>query len=162
MNAFSGSSLSSNGPVALEDIPVAVPRRHFGLIEEKEIALDWPKIVSRLTRLGVSPANIDNSRRDAHRNGSCVTRELIALGLLDETAYYQSLAIELGLEFVETVDPNSLIMLPGHDLSTIRNAATIKALAKGGESILFTAPDDQQLVVLIRNLQRYPSRSSPH
>jgi cellulose synthase/poly-beta-1,6-N-acetylglucosamine synthase-like glycosyltransferase len=118
--------------------------------------LDWAETVSRLQRLGVSAANIETCRRLSHENGSTLSRELIARGLLNEELYYKSLAADLGITFAGKIDPNSLIVLPGHSLATLRKASVIKALAPGGESLLLSAPDDHQLSVLIRSLRRFP------
>jgi cellulose synthase/poly-beta-1,6-N-acetylglucosamine synthase-like glycosyltransferase len=161
MNAFGGGSLSSNGLHAHENLqaidhPEADVWRNnnpSGAIDKA----DWARTVTRLRQLGVSPQDIGTCRRDAHRYGSTLTRELIAKGLLDEVSYYKALAAELGLAFMESLDPNALIVLPGNSLPTLRSAATVKAILPGGVSILLTAPDDRQLAVLVRNLRRNPS-----
>jgi cellulose synthase/poly-beta-1,6-N-acetylglucosamine synthase-like glycosyltransferase len=116
----------------------------------------WAATVSRLVRFGVSPIDITNCRRAAHRHGSTLTRELIANGLLNETAYYEALAVELGLRFVKTLDCNSLVLLPGHTLPPLRTAATVKTLLPSGETVLLIAPDDRQLAVLEESLRRSP------
>jgi cellulose synthase/poly-beta-1,6-N-acetylglucosamine synthase-like glycosyltransferase len=160
MNAFVGSSVSVEDIGPFEGSPavsaVTAERLRCRVSDHTEQVLDWSDFISRLMRLGVSPQELETCRRAAHKNGSTLSRELIAEGLLDEVAYYKSVAADFGLTFVEAVDPNSLIVLPGHTLSTLRNAATIKALAPGGERILLTAPDDRQLAVLVQNLKLNP------
>jgi cellulose synthase/poly-beta-1,6-N-acetylglucosamine synthase-like glycosyltransferase len=157
MNAFGRGSLSSNGLHSIENFQ-SIDQLHADFRQDTRSSqaldnADWPRTVSRLTKLGVSPEDIGTSRRDAHRHGSTLTRELIAKGLLNEVSYYKVLAAELGLVFMESVEPNALIVLPGHSLPTLRTAATVKAIMPGGTSILLAAPDDRQLAVLARNLR---------
>ncbi len=160
MNAFDRDAVSLQNDAAFDHTncnpePATLilgPNMH----DRRHDALDWTSTVSRLLRLGVSAANIENCRRQAHRNGSTLSRELVVCGLMDEVLYYQELAADLGVGFAGTVDPMSLIVLPGHSLSSLRKAAVIKALAPGGQSFLLSAPDDHQLVALVRSLRRSP------
>jgi cellulose synthase/poly-beta-1,6-N-acetylglucosamine synthase-like glycosyltransferase len=160
MNAFGGGSLSSNGLHARENFQ-AIDHLEADFWRNRKPSeaidtADWARTVSRLTKLGVSSKDIGAYRRDAHRYGSTLTSELIAKGLLNEVSYYKALAAELGVAFMESLDPNALIVLPGISLPTLRGAATVKSLLPGGASILLTAPDDRQLAVLARNLRRNP------
>lgn len=160
MNVLSGkksssSSLETSRNFFLPDDQNGQPGSHGSEIKAGADD-DWTATIARLTRLGVSPRDVTNCRRNAYRHGSTLTRELIANGLLNETAYYEALANELGLRFIETPDCNALILLPEHTLSTLRTAATVKTLLPSGESVLLTALDDRQLAVMADNLRRHP------
>jgi cellulose synthase/poly-beta-1,6-N-acetylglucosamine synthase-like glycosyltransferase len=118
---------------------------------------DHGETLALLLRLGVSAADIENCRWLSKKNGSTLSRELIAGNLLDEERYYREVASNLSIGFAEVIDPNSLVVLPGHTLSTLRKAGVIKALAPGGESFLICAPDDDQLTALVKSLRRSPT-----
>lgn len=157
MNAVEGASqsLRDAGPLDLNrnNTPGTAPRLDLKFADN---SLEWTNTLARLLRLGVSAANIEHNRRMSHRNGSTLSRELIANGLLDESSYYRALAAELGVPFVDVIEPNRLVILPGHALSALRKATVIKALAASGKTFLLSAPDDRQLNILISSLHKNP------
>lgn len=118
---------------------------------------DEGETLSRLRRLGVSVNRIAGARRNAYLNGSTLVGELIANNEIDEATYYRCLARDLKLEFVENVDPSSLILSDTQSIKAICRAATVRCLAGKGATFALTAPSEQQISILTGALRCTPT-----
>lgn len=65
--------------------------------------------------MGIGKPTIAKALRLAITNGTTIEEELLSGGLIDETTYYEALAEELGLAFLQRIDPASVHDLPGLD-----------------------------------------------
>ena len=113
--------------------------------------------LSRLRRLGIMPCAAGRARRRAYENGSTLLAELFAGGELDETSWYKRLAEDLRLEFVDAVDPASLILSGDHSDAVICRAGTVRCLGGNGASFALMAPSQRQGELLAAALQKTPS-----
>ena len=74
-----------------------------------------PADIAFLARHGVAPSDLAEVARRAARLGVEASREIIALGLIDETEFYRAFAAELGLAF----HAGPLALRPGGDYGAI-------------------------------------------
>ena len=118
--------------------------------------LDWLPL---LRRLSVSLEQAGWLVRLARRNGSGFQAELLASGLVGESAFYRALAAELGLGFVAHVDPGRLIVNETLAISLLRRASwhfPVKLEEADGATTYLVAPDRLDPGRLRGLVERYP------
>ena len=112
--------------------------------------------LARLSGLGVPARYIEDARHRAYLNGSSLVEELIASGVLDERAYYRRLAKDLNLEFIEHIDPQSLIVPEDSKRQAVRAVRMIRCLGAKGLTYTLAAPSQKQLAVASQALRHTP------
>jgi cellulose synthase/poly-beta-1,6-N-acetylglucosamine synthase-like glycosyltransferase len=113
--------------------------------------------LGRLNRLGLMPSQAGRARRLASINGSSLMSELFASGDLDKTAWYKLLAQDFSLEFLETIDPDCLILTGEQSNADICKAGTVRCLGQKGATYALMAPSQAQSELLGAALRKSPS-----
>ncbi len=115
---------------------------------------DWFATLARLRRLGVDVRSMESARRLSWRNGSSLLDELIIAGHLREEAYYRAVASEMQVEFVECVDPDSLVLSGLRSFETLRAAGAVRYAGMAGATQMLLAPSQSQIALTNRALSR--------
>jgi len=105
-------------PVREEARPVffkATDRASQHTVFEDKAWDDGDPELAALTSLGFSKPLLAAAAERAHRNGTTVESELLMSGQVDETAYYAAIARFLRLDFIEAIDPTSIVDSPTLD-----------------------------------------------
>jgi glycosyltransferase XagB len=112
-------------------------------------------ILSRvLRRLNLADEQLAEAADRALRHSTSVDRELLAARAVTETAYYQAIAAELGLAFIETIDPHFVIVTPSIDALLIMPHKPL-VIDQRGRTCKLIAPDLAGLVSLAEMLSRH-------
>ena len=115
------------------------------------------EVFKRLEKLEASPTQLKSARRRSYQNGSDIVRELVAAGQLCETEYFRQVAADLNLDFVEKVDPATLVLPQGHKTETMLNAGAVRCMAQNREGFVLSAPSQPNVSLMSRTLSRTPS-----
>ena len=67
-------------------------------------------------RCGIGKPHVEAATKAARRNATSIERELIAEGLIEPELYYRWLAGELGLSYIDRIDPEEMVRLPHMDV----------------------------------------------
>ncbi|MEP9370637.1 glycosyltransferase family 2 protein [Mesorhizobium sp. KR1-2] len=116
---------------------------------------EWQPI---LARLGLSPDAALRFANQAQVNGTDFQSELLASGEVEEEDFFRALAQELGLPFVDEIDPDKLIMRQAHCLALLRKRGgyqPVKVEEASGISYLI-APERTGVAQMLELLARYP------
>ena len=111
-----------------------------------------------LTRIGVSAEKALHIAVQARVNGTDFQSELLASGVVDETAFSRAMAQEVGLAFVDYVDPERLIMRAKDCIALLRSRGKhhpVKYEDASGISFLI-APERIRIGEFRELLARYP------
>lgn len=111
-----------------------------------------------LARIGLSPGAALRFAKQAHENGTDFQSELLASGEVEEEDFFRALAQELGLPFVDEIDPEKLIMRQAHCLALLRKRGgyqPVKVEEASGISYLI-APERTGVAKMRELLGRYP------
>lgn len=107
-----------------------------------------------LKRLNLTDEQLKAAGDRASRHSTAIDRELLAARTVSETAYYQAVAAELGLAFIETIDPHFVVVTPLIDALLIMPHRPI-AIDQRGRMRKLIAPDLPGLVSLAEKLSRH-------
>ncbi|WP_417418049.1 glycosyltransferase family 2 protein [Hoeflea sp.] len=92
---------------------------------------------------GIGKPHIKAASEAARANGTTIEKELMAEGLIDPELYYRWLAAELGLAYLDEIDPDEVIRLPSMDVLLCRDGPL--RLSRAGEQITAIGPEARQL-----------------
>lgn len=116
----------------------------------------WPV----LEGLGLSHNDLATVERQARLAGVCFQRELVASGVIGEADLFYVLARHLGLDFVDEVRPESLLVREPQCLNILRRpsgTARVPALdLSTGQLVFLIAPQAVSIPAIRRLLARHP------
>ena len=118
--------------------------------------------LSLLERLVVPFHEAAHLAGQARRNGNDFQSELLASGLVDEDSFCRALAMELGLDYVASLDPERLIVRDANAVAFLRRRSwhiPVKIEEKDGATSCLIAPERLSLAYLRTLLDRYPQLS---
>ncbi|GLS29325.1 Glycosyltransferase like family 2 [Mesorhizobium albiziae] len=112
-----------------------------------------------LDRLGFSQLMRTHVAMRAHVNGVSLLRELHASGIVPEAALYRALADELGVDYLDCVDPDKLVVQEADIVALLgrRPGAAPVALRKKAGIDVIAATDGIDIPALKRRLLRSPA-----
>ncbi|WP_245292859.1 glycosyltransferase family 2 protein [Pararhizobium arenae] len=112
-----------------------------------------------LLKMGIGKPTIAKALRHAVANNTSIEDELLANNLVDETTYFEALAEELGLAFLQRIDGTHVHDLPGLDAQLSRPEVLLlqPPLARPVRAI---APKISQVAGLKNRLEQSPTLRS--
>jgi cellulose synthase/poly-beta-1,6-N-acetylglucosamine synthase-like glycosyltransferase len=141
---------------------VARPLADNGSLGEKLEAIlrfpeldNWAPVLDRLDLPGLSRTHIAT---EARVNGVTFFQQLLASGLVDETGVCRALADELGVSFLEKVDPAKVVAGDRHCLTllALRSGTAQMGIVHKGRLNLLLAPDRLDIAAMKDRLRRAP------
>jgi cellulose synthase/poly-beta-1,6-N-acetylglucosamine synthase-like glycosyltransferase len=103
---------------------------------------------------GIGKPHVRTAAVAATANSTTIEKELIAEGLIDIEPYYQWLANELGLDYVDDIDPADVVRLPSMDI-LLRRDGPLRLSRRGGQITVIT-PEARQLAAENARLDAHP------
>jgi Type II secretion system (T2SS), protein E, N-terminal domain len=116
---------------------------------------DWAPVFDRLALPGLSRTHIAT---EARVNGVTLFQQLLASGLVDETRLCRALADELGVPFLEKVDPEKVVVRDRHCLSLLahRSGTAQTGFVHEGKLNFLLAVDRLDIAAAKDRLRRAP------
>jgi len=115
-----------------------------------------PSETEFLRRLGIPEADLAAASANAVRHGTTVLPEIFALGFA-RRSYWSMLAGDLGLPFVDDLGQAALLADPGMLAVDAVRLATAILVRAGGETLLVTAPGENEIALLRGRLASNPA-----
>ncbi|MGL4488123.1 MAG: glycosyltransferase [Rhizobiaceae bacterium] len=112
----------------------------------------------RLTSLGVSRDDFTKAVYNSKRSGASVIEELIAAGTIDAETYYRHVALDLGVPFVASIAPSTILSEMNPHLMDQGTIYELFTSGEAGLSFLHTAPDLSREASLRALLTRDPDQ----
>ncbi len=112
-----------------------------------------------LARLPVTPTQLLRAAHRAAAHSTGFLAELLAVGAAPESHVYAAMAAELGVDFVEHLDPKSLAISDRDCFTMLRGNGSPKpvfAAGPAGIRLVVLAPDERQFDQLHRRLVQSP------
>jgi cellulose synthase/poly-beta-1,6-N-acetylglucosamine synthase-like glycosyltransferase len=98
-------------------------------------------LYARLNALGVTHEDFVSSVERSKQSGASVIQELIAHDVIDADSYFQRLAREMGVEYVEAIKPATILTDMNPKLLQQNQVPQLFGHGPGGMSLLYIAPD---------------------
>ncbi|MCY0149777.1 glycosyltransferase [Hoeflea sp. G2-23] len=92
---------------------------------------------------GIGKPHVDAALAAANANATTVEKELLAEGLIEPELYYRWLAGELGLNFIDRIDPAEVVRLPSMDTLLHRDGPL--RLWRDGRQLTVIVPEARRL-----------------
>lgn len=132
------------------DISVDIQTRAYGLLHE------WLPVIRRLD-LDISDAHRAASR--AMASGTGFIQEVLLLGLAGERMMFRAIADELGVGFMDYIDPSLLLLREQHQMAALGSRfglPVVRLEQPGGEALLLIGRADLRLSALREQIARRP------
>lgn len=116
----------------------------------------WPPV---LVDLGIEARDAVLAARRALHNGTTLQMELVAASLVREETLYRTLADHLGLQFLDTIDPERLTLGSTEAMSLLGSMGPVHAvryIEEGSTTSILVAPDRFDLEAMYRWVARRP------
>jgi hypothetical protein len=126
------------------DDTVARGARHDGAERLSRLFPDYPHWRGILDRLGIGREAAARLAVRARENGTDFQAELLASGDVEEGHVFSEIARELGLSYVEHIDPRRLLIRPEHGMLLLRRGgwhAPVKIEERNGRTALLVVPE---------------------
>ena len=104
---------------------------------------------------GIGKPHVNAASEAAQRNATTIEKELIAEGLIDPELYYSWLARELGLSYINQIDPDEVIRLQSTDVLLHRDGPL--QLSRAGSHVTAMVPQARDLADHRARLAEMPS-----
>lgn len=112
-----------------------------------------------LVRLGLRQDDGAILAARAQSNETSFAQELLFSALVSENALFQAIAVELGLSFIETIQPDAILVHQERQLASLRSARDLRIVQirdARGETVHVVADPGIDLVLLKTRLARAP------
>lgn len=114
----------------------------------------------RLINAGIKKADIVTAFTGAVRHNTSFNDELVHQGTISEHHLYRLWAEETGLIYDDNPDPREILLRPYDGPVRLHNIRHILIAGSKGQSLLYMAPDLQELAILKLYLRQYPELRS--
>ncbi|WP_197078335.1 glycosyltransferase family 2 protein [Hoeflea sp. IMCC20628] len=104
---------------------------------------------------GIGKPHVRAAARAARANATKIETELLAEGLIDPELYYRWLASEIGLSYIDHIDPEEVIKLPSMDVLLQRDGPLRVSRDHGQVTVI--VPEARQLEAHKARLQAQPA-----
>jgi cellulose synthase/poly-beta-1,6-N-acetylglucosamine synthase-like glycosyltransferase len=131
-----GEELTADGVIGTGYTRIQPMRLHATLSEASPEARFF-------LQCGIGKPHVRAAAEAAHANATSIEKELLAEGLIDPDLYYRWLASELGLPYLDEIDPEEVVRLPSMDVLLHRDGP-LRLLRAGGQ-VTAIVPEARQL-----------------
>lgn len=132
----------------------------FEQLKAKRLGLrtNQPALFKRLQKIGVSSDQYVDALQRSNKTGATLVQELVASKAFAPDEYYREVARELGVEFVVSINPQTILSDMNSDLMEQGSLAQIFGRGENGLSLLYVAPDLRSETLLLELLERCPEQ----
>lgn len=114
--------------------------------------------IDRLLRLGLEIQFIQAALKRTELTGSWLVHELVSEGRLTAAAYFRQVALDLGIEYSNTIEVQRIVKEASPPAFRLGRTAQVCCRQKDGGLVIYTAPDSITEALMVETLQKYPAR----